>query len=465
MSAPLPLRGPGSFAKGIHPDDGKRLSAAAPIEVLPPPAELLVPLLQHIGAPCRSVVKAKERVEKGQMLAEAGGFVGAHIHAPLPGVVGRERPTTLPNGRHVACIPITVDREAVAASQVLPPDQRGFLKRGWDLESLAAMEPEAITAKVRAAGMVGKGGAAFPTHVKLARNPDKPCDVVLLNGCECEPYLTADHRVMVEAACAVVAGGLAVARAAGTSRVVIAIEANKPDAIARLADEAGRVPAAQGMTVEVCSLDTKYPMGGEKQTLRAALGRTIPTGGLPLDVGVVTLNVGTAAAIAHAVLRDRPLTHRIMTVSGPGIVTPRNLLVAIGTPIRHVLDFCGGLRPEAARVLAGGPMMGFTVGDLDAPVTKGTSGLCVLSVEQVARADETACIRCGSCVDVCPLDLVPTRIALAARAGNREQAARYHAQVCMECGCCAYACPAHIPLVQLIRVAKADLAAAARKLA
>jgi electron transport complex protein RnfC len=256
---------------------------------------------------------------------------------------------------------------------------------------------------------------------------------------------------MVQAPEPIITGALLAAKAAGAKNVIIAIEDNKPKAIDILAQAAGNTG------VKVASLHTKYPMGGEKQTILATLGRTVPTGGLPLDVGVVVINVGTAAAIARAVLRGKPLTHRVVTVSGAGIAEPKNLLVPIGISYGELVDYCGGLRQNAARVVAGGPMMGFTLGNLNTPVTKGTSGLTVLTNADVACAEETNCVRCGRCVDVCPLNLVPTKLALAARHEDWELARRHHLMACMECGCCAYGCPASLPLVQLMRVAKAKM--------
>jgi electron transport complex protein RnfC len=276
-------------------------------------------------------------------------------------------------------------------------------------------------------------------------------DVILLNGCECEPYLTADYRMMVEFPAPILTGARLAARAAGATRVCIAVEDNKPEAIAALRK------AAQGSPIEVLSVQSRYPMGGEKQTVRAALGRTQPTGGLPLDVGVVVLNVASAAAIARAVLRGKPLTHRVVSVTGAGVVSPKNVLAPVGASYKSLIDFCGGLKPGVARVIAGGPMMGFSLGSLDIPITKGTSGIVALTDEDVRRTEETTCVRCGRCVDVCPLNLVPTRLALASRHKNWDMARRYYLTACMECGCCAYVCPASIPLVQLMRMGKAQV--------
>ncbi len=440
-------RGAGTFARGIHPYEGKHLAEDAPIEVLPTPKQLLIPVLQHIGAPSKLPPKLPKEVVAGAVLAEAGGFVSAPVHASLAGKVGKVIRVTLPNGRHVDSVLLTPDAEQPSPSATYD----AVLGGDWPTVEPAAFEPAAIAEAVRAAGLVGMGGAAFPTHVKLIQNPKKPVDVLLVNGCECEPYLTADYRVMVEAPRGVVAGALLAARAEGARSVVIAVEKNKPRGITALRE------ACRGTGAVVKELETKYPMGGEKQTVPAALGRTVPTGGLPLDVGVVVINVGTAIAVARAVLRGAPLTHRVVTVTGHGVRTPRNLLVPIGAPYSDLIERAGGTTPDAVRILSGGPMMGFTVADLSVPVTKGTSGITVLTRRDLAQAEPTACIRCGRCVDVCPLGLVPTKLALASRKSAWDVARRYHLTACMECGCCAYTCPASIPLVQLIRMGKARL--------
>ena len=300
---------------------------------------------------------------------------------------------------------------------------------------------------------MGLGGAAFPTHVKLTPNKEKPVDVLLINGCECEPYLTSDYRLMLEASKAIVAGTLLAARAAGASNIFIAIEDNKPKAIERM------TRAVQGTNIKVVAVKTKYPQGSEKHLIVAVTGRKVPPGALPLDVGVVVSNVGSVCAIAFAVLKQKPLTHRVITVTGAGVRTPKNLFVPIGTSYRNLIDYCGGISPDAVRIVSGGPMMGFAFTDLDLPVTKGTSGVTVLTRDDVKKASETACVRCGRCVDVCPMNLVPTKLAVAARNQAPDVAEAYHITACVECGCCAYTCPASLPLVQLIRMGKAQVAA------
>ena len=438
-------RGRGTFARGIHPAERKQFAAEVPVEVLPVPAEVRIPLLQHLGAPCELAVKPRSDVALGDIVGEAKGFVSAPVHASISGKVGRISVTTLPNGRHVPVVPITAGDLQPLAGEALWEDLFGG---EWPTTDLDAYEPRQIVDAARAGGLVGLGGAAFPTHVKIAPNKDKPIDTLLVNGCECEPYLTADYRLMIEGPQAIVTGALLAARATGAAEVVICIEDNKPQAIEVMRAAASQTP------VEVRVMKTKYPQGGEKQLITAALGRVVPTGGLPLDVGVVVVNVGTAAALARATLRGKPLTHRIVTVSGAGVRQPKNLLVPIGTPYGTLIEACGGMTDDAARVVAGGPMMGFTLGTLDVPVTKGTSGITVLSRWETRRAAETTCVRCGRCVDVCPMRLVPTRLALAARHRNADLAARYSIKACIECGCCAYVCPANLPLVQLLRMGK-----------
>lgn len=439
-----------SFGGGVHPPERKSLAESMPVEVLPTPRLISVPLLQHLGAPCDALVKNREEVEIGQVIGRSEAPISAPVHASVEGTMAKPSVATLPNGRHVASLPIKVAAEQSLEGRDLFEDHFGG---SWPTAGLGEHTPESITAAVREAGLVGMGGAAFPTWVKLTQNPERPVDTLLVNGCECEPYLTADNRLMIEAAPPIISGALLAAQAAGAESIVVAIEDNKPEAIAAMRE------AAEGTGIEVSSIPTKYPQGAEKQLVLVTLGRTVPRGGLPLDVGVVVVNVGTAAAISRAVLRGKPLTHRIVTVSGDGIATAKNVLVPIGTAYRDVIEFAGGLRGEAARVIAGGPMMGFTLGQFGVPVTKGTSGITVLTHDNLRQAEETACVRCGRCVDVCPMALVPTKIALAARFGSWELVERFHADACMECGCCAFECPAQIPLVQLIRLGKVHLAA------
>lgn len=438
----------GSFPRGIHPADHKGLAAEVPISVLPLPKLLRVPVQQHIGAPSAVICKPRTTVAWGDVIAEPASFVSAAAHAPVAGTTAKEVAVTLANARHMQAVPVKPAKEQPDDSELWQALYGG----DWSLLEAELPEPDQVCEAIRQAGIVGMGGAAFPTHVKLTRNAKKPVDTVLVNGCECEPFLTADYRLMLEAPAAVVAGARLAARACGAERIVFASETTKPRALDVLRQASAGQPRCQ-----VMALAAKYPMGGEKQTVRAAVGRTIPTGGLPLDVGVVVINVGTCAAIAAAVMRQRPMTHRIVTVSGAGIVEPKNILAPVGAAVTDLIAFCGGLRPDAGRVVSGGPMMGFALGDLDVPITKGTSGLTVLSQADLHVAEQTTCIRCGRCVQVCPLNLVPNRLGLASRHGDWDLARRYQMTACMECGCCAYGCPAGIPLVQLIRSGKARL--------
>ncbi len=443
----------GTFAHGVHPPEHKEFSEDRPIEVMPSPAKVMLPLLQHVGAPSVPVVKAKDVVAMGDMVSKGGGFVSAPLHAPIAGKVLKLAVATLPNARHLQVIPIKADGEQLEG-QALFDD---ILGGDWSYEGIDGRDPQEITDAIASSGIVGLGGAAFPTHVKYTRNDEKPVDTVLINGCECEPFLTPDYRVMLEAPRAVVAGALLLGRAAGAKTIIIGVENNKPQAVKVLK------AAAAGTGIQLAVVKTKYPQGSEKQLITAVLKRETPLGGLPLDVGVAVSNVGTAAAIARAVLRDKPLTHRVVSVTGAGIRQPKNLLAPIGISYQELVDFCGGLNASAARIVSGGPMMGFAFANLDAPITKGTSGVTVLTAKDVRKAEETACIRCGRCVDACPMGLVPTKIALASRAQDVDLTQRYHIMGCFECGCCTFTCPASIPLVQLIRTGKAQVIASQRK--
>ncbi len=448
-SAQTGVNGKGTFSRGVHPPGKKFFAAEAPIEVLPAPGKVVLPLSQHIGAPCKPAVKTKQEVRLGEVIGEPGGFVSAPVHASVSGKVLKPVRMTLPTGRRVPAIPIEVEDSRTESENLF----RILTGEEWNPESAKKHDPQAIVDSVSQAGIVGLGGAAFPSHVKLTRNEDRPVDTLLVNGCECEPYLTSDYRLMLEAARAVVTGSLLGARAAGAGRTIIAIEDNKPAAISAISE------AARGTGISIATLPTKYPQGSEKHLIVAVTGRQVPPGALPLEVGVVVSNVGTAAAMAMAVMKEFPLTHRVICVTGSGVRQPKNLLVPIGTAYRDLIDYCGGLTVDAVRLISGGPMMGFSFTDLDLPVTKGTSGVTVLTRQDVKKAAETACVRCGRCVDVCPMNLVPTKLALAARNQATDIAEKYNIMSCIECGCCAYTCPASLPLVQLIRMGKAQVTA------
>lgn len=443
-----PREGSGHFARGIHPPGFKEATRLQRVQVLDDPEVLEIPLLQHIGATAVLQVKPNAIVDGGTLLADAEGMISAPIHAGMAGKVGRTSKTTLPNGRRVEAIKLTRTPDTPCRGHELWSKLAAGL---WDPAAALTFAPEEILDRIRTAGIVGMGGATFPTYVKLKPRADKPIRRLLVNGCECEPYLTSDARLMEEAAGAVVTGALCAARACGAYRIDVAVEDNKPEAIAALK------LAAANTWVRIRTVETKYPMGGEKQMIRAVYDRTIPEGGLPLDVGVGVINVSTAAAIAMAVIHKEPLTHRIVTVTGPGIHQPRNLFVPVGTSFETVIAACGGLKPGTRKLVSGGPMMGFTVPSLQVTVTKGVSGILALEADPKPASAETACLRCGRCADACPANLVPARLAQAARHRRTDLARSHHILSCMECGCCAFACPAGIPLVQWIRAGKADL--------
>lgn len=429
-----------TFRHGVHPSDSKHLTAALPIERMPWVDEYVMPLSQHIGAPSKAIVEPGEEVVRGQTIAVAGGFVSVAQHAPVTGRVVAIEPRPHPSGGVLPAIVIRTDPYASQrfasspeAGEPIPSDQ--------------------LVERVQAAGIVGLGGAAFPSHVKLQVPPDRRARFAVLNGCECEPFLTCDHRVMVERADAVLRGLVIIMGHVGAERGYVGVEDNKPDAIAALRKAAEGIDAS----IEIVPLRVKYPQGAEKLLVDAIFRREIPTGKLPLDLEMVIHNVGTAAALADLVDTRSPLVERVVTVTGPGIRRPSNLLVPLGTPLRAIIDHCGGLLPEAREVVLGGPMMGQAQKDLEAPITKGISGVLVLTGGQVAYTEEEACIRCGRCLEACPMFLNPTRLGMLSRAEQFDELESHHALNCFECGSCAYVCPSHIPLVQLIRLGKAEI--------
>jgi Na+-translocating ferredoxin:NAD+ oxidoreductase subunit C len=430
-----------TFPGGVHPREEKELSEHCAFEIMPDPGMVVLPLSQHLGKQAKPLVEKRATVVKGQVVADADGFISAPVHSPVNGTVkslGRESNSSGFVKEAMVIIPAApAEGEEAPASLLMPP---------LDASSVT---PEEIRRRVKEAGIVGQGGAAFPTFVKLSPPEGKHIEVVILNGCECEPYLTRDDRFMIERPEAIVGGLKLIMKALGVSSGVIGIENNKPAAL-----EAMQKASAGESGIIVCPLKTKYPQGAEKMLIKAWNGREVPPGKLPLDVGAVIQNIGTAVAIWDAITKGEPSITAALTVTGRGIRNPKNLIVPVGTPLKDVIDFCGGLTDDAAKVIVGGPMMGVAQHDLSAPVMKATSGIVVLTMAEVKAEQETACLRCGKCIDACPLHLLPTRLARLAQVNKLEDAETEGITVCMECGSCAFTCPAHIPLVQWLRLGK-----------
>jgi electron transport complex protein RnfC len=424
-----------TFKGGVHPNEGKDLTEDLPLEIMPNPQTIIVPLSQHIGAPATALVKKKDEVKAGSVVAEASGFVSVPIHSSVSGKV-----TKIANEVSVTGFP----KESI----IIKANEEN------ELETMEPLDPEKITPdeireRVRQAGIVGQGGAAFPTSVKLSPPKDKKIDLVILNGVECEPYLTRDYRLMLERTETVISGLHIIMKALGVEKGIIGIEDNKPEAIKKLKGVAENYP-----NIEVEVLETKYPQGAEKMLIKAVTGREVPPGKLPLDVGVVIQNIGTACAISDAINKGEPQITAALTVSGKGIKEPKNLVVRVGTPLGDVLEYCGGVKDDAAKVIVGGPMMGVAQHDFSAPIMKATSGVVVLTEEEVNAHEETPCLNCGKCIDACPLGLTPTKLAKLSQHERYEDAEKLGVAVCMECGTCTFTCPANIPLVQWIRLGK-----------
>lgn len=436
------------FKGGVHPGHFKRGTAEVAIAPSRLPERVVIPLTQHIGAPCDPLVSVGDLVKTGEKIGESKGFVSAPIHASISGEVVAIEPHPHPLGPAVEAIVIKSDGQDTWCSGI------GTGK------SLADLSPEEIKKIIREAGIVGLGGAAFPAHVKLSPPSEKPIDTVIVNGAECEPYLTADHRLMLERPADIAFGLQAAMKALGSSRGVIGIEDNKPDAIEAM------IKAVEGVDgVEVCPLPAKYPQGAEKMLIEMITGRQVPSGGLPMDIGVVNHNVGTCVAIAEAIRESRPLVERVVTVTGLGIANPANLKVRIGTLVQELIEECGGLTPEARKIITGGPMMGLALPGTDIPVIKGTSGILILTEKEVPVSEIYPCIRCAKCVDACPVNLLPNFLGTAGEQMLLDQAEALHATDCIECGCCTYICPAKRPLTQWIRMVKGEILARRKKAA
>jgi Na+-translocating ferredoxin:NAD+ oxidoreductase subunit C len=434
------LFGP-SFRHGVHPPDSKSLTAALPIRRMPFPDEVVLPLRQHTGKPSRAIVQVGDRVERGDVVGVADGYVSVPVHASASGTVTDVGWWPHPDGSMDTAVRIQVDRFA-------PQLPRPRIVPRWD-----GLSADRVRQAVQDAGVVGLGGAAFPTHVKLNPPADQTIELLLINGAECEPYLTSDHRVMVEHPDRVHFGIRIMMQCLGVDRAVIGVEKNKPDAIARLRET---IPA--DLDIEIIGLTVKYPQGAEKMLIKAVTGREVPSGKLPMHVGAVVQNVGSIAAIAEVFETGYPLIERIVTVTGPGVGKPQNLVVPVGTKLRDVLEFCGGLLPDATEVIFGGPMMGLPQPDLDVPLMKGTSGVVVLTESESARPDVMPCISCGRCLAACPVFLNPSRLGQLAQLGDYERMAEeYHLNDCMLCGSCSYVCPSNIPLSQMFSLGKSGL--------
>ena len=431
------LRQHRSFAHGIHPPQAKDDTRGLAVRQFPFAPVMIVPLAQHIGKPALPLVREGQEVERGQLIAEPDGFVSVAMHAPASGVVQR-----------IALAPAITGRMSPAIYIKPFPGSSQEVSDGVPCD-LATASVDDILLAIQRAGIVGLGGAAFPTHVKLKVPADKTIDTLVINGVECEPYLTTDHRVMLEQQADSFTGLRYLWKVTGTARAIIGVEANKLDVVD---DLRAALPADLPATVEVVAV--KYPQGAEKMLLRALLGREVPSGGLPSDVGVVSVNVATTAEIGRLLPHGRGIQERVITIGGPAISKKGNYRIPIGTPLRFALDYAG-LADNASRVFLGGPMMGQALPSLDIPITKGTSGFIAFTDKQTAAAMEYPCIHCAYCVDACPLFLNPSQLGLLARAGEVERMAdEYHLLDCFECGSCSYVCPAHIPLVQRFRAAK-----------
>lgn len=410
-----------------------------PIRRLPFPPLLMVPLSQHAGAPAIPIVQEGQEVVRGEPIAKAAEFVSVPMHAPATGRVERIAPAPSPRGDLTPAIYI---RPWPSASQEI------LYGAPQDIER---MSPPEIIAAVQATGVVGLGGAAFPTHVKMRLPEGRTVDTVVVNGCECEPYLTTDHRVMVEQPAEVLHGARIARKAVGALRIIVGVEDNKPDAI-----EALRKAAASDPDVSIAAVPSRYPQGAEKMLIRTVLGREVPSGGLPSEIGVAVFNVATLAQLGELLPRRQGLIERVITIAGPALRKPGNYLTPLGTPLRWVLEQAG-CGTDAALVLLGGPMMGPATASLNLPVTKGVTGILVFGREDVAHRDRPVypCIKCAACVEACPLHLNPSRLGLLARRERYEEMeTEFHLADCFECGCCTYVCPSNIPLVQHFRVAK-----------
>jgi electron transport complex protein RnfC len=426
---------------GVHPPENK-ITASVPIEYLPVPESVVIPLSQHIGSPSVPVVSKGDYVRTGQLIAEGKGFISANIHSPVSGKVSK--------------IDIAADSSGFRQNSVFI-DVEGdewvdTIDRTSELNRDIKLSPEEIIKKCLVSGIVGLGGATFPSHVKLSVPSGKKCEILIINGVECEPYLTSDHRLMLEKGPEVFTGVTILMKALKVEKAIIGIENNKPDAISNMQNL-----AAEFKGITVVPLRVKYPQGAEKQLIKALTGREVPSGRLPLDVGAVVHNVGTAFAVYEAVQKNKPLFERVVTVTGRNLSKPGNFFVRTGTPVRKLLEAAGGLPENTGKIINGGPMMGKAISNIDVPVVKGMSGIIVIPLEESMREGTKPCIRCSKCVSACPLGLEPYLLMTLSEKSLFERAEKERITDCMECGSCSYTCPASRPLLDYIRLGKANV--------
>lgn len=430
---------------GVHPEENK-LSAGQPIREAQLPKQAVFSMFQHIGAPANAVVKKGDVVKVGTLLGEAGGFVSAPIYSSVSGKVSKVDVALDASGlRRMA---VTVDVEG--------DEWEESIDRSKDLVKLADrpdLDGKAIVEKIKTAGIVGMGGATFPTHVKLCPPPGKVAECVIVNAVECEPYLTADHSLMLAHPEEILVGLQLVMKAVGVNKGYIGIECNKPDAIKLMTEKSAQYPE-----IEVVPLQMKYPQGGEKQLIDAVIGRQVPAPpALPIDTGAIVQNVGTCFAIYEAVMKNKPLIDRVITVTGKSLKQPSNLLARLGTPFSQLIDECGGLPEDTGKVIGGGPMMGKALLSLDVPMTKGSSGLLIMNNKEARRAEAEPCIRCAKCVGACPMGLEPYFLAKVSEQTDWEAAEQNDITSCIECGSCQFTCPSHRPLLDYIRLGKSTV--------
>jgi electron transport complex protein RnfC len=426
---------------GVHPEDHK-ISSGVPITPLPLPKTVIIPITQHMGAPARIIVQRGDTVKTGQVIAVHEGFVSANIHASVSGRVGVIEAAMDSTGFKQMSVPIRVKGDEWVES----------IDRSETLVEEITLSPTEIVARILEAGVVGMGGASFPSHVKLSVPKGKRVDCLIINGVECEPYLTADHRLMLEKADEILVGVKILMKALEVNKAIIGIEDNKEDAVKIFET---LLKNKKGITVE--SLKVQYPQGGEKQLIQALVNREVPSGGLPVDVGVIVHNVGTAYAVYQAVQKNKPLIERVVTVTGASVKKPSNFMVRIGTPVIELLIAAGGIPEDTGKVVSGGPMMGKAIADLDVPIAKGTSGILLIPQAASTRAEVYNCLHCGKCIEACPMGLEPYYLLILSKKGNLKKAQAEHIADCIECGSCAFVCPSNRPILDYIRLGKTEL--------